>query len=38
MAEKNKFCSLEMFKFSSKDGNSSGEEDSVPLLDDVNVV
>ena len=36
--KKNNFCSLEMFKFSSKDGNSSGEEDSVPLLDDVNVV
>ncbi len=36
--KKNNFCSLEMFKFSSKEGISSGEEDSVPLLDDVNVV
>ena len=36
--KKNKFYSLEMFKFSSKDGSSSGEEDSVPLLEQVNAV
>ena len=37
-AKKGRFYSLEMFKFSSKDGSSSGEDDSVPLLDDVNAV